>query len=75
MRSVSYFLDDHEENKICSVIFDLPDKNKVSFETAKGLLLFVHSHNNKTMCFCKIKKKYRVRSLPSQSLSPLFTDT
>ncbi len=43
--------------------------------TAKGLLLFLYSHNNETMCFSKIKKINRVRSLPALSLSPLFTDT
>ncbi len=52
------------------------NKNKVSFETAKGLLLFLYSHNNnEIMCFSKINKINRVRSLPALSLSPLFTDT
>ncbi len=34
-------------NKNTLVIFDHTDKNKVLFETAKGLLLFVYSYNNK----------------------------
>ncbi len=59
-----------------SVSFDRTDKNKVSFGTAKGLLLFLYSpNNNKTMCFSKINKINRVCSLPALSLSPLFTDT
>ncbi len=58
------------------VSFDCTDKNKVSFETAKGLLLFLYSHNNnKIMCFSKINKINGVRSLPALSLSPFFTDT
>ncbi len=58
------------------VSFDRTDKNKVSFESAKGLLLFLYSHNNnKIMCFSKINKINRVRSLPALSLSPFFTDT
>ncbi len=56
------------------VSFDCTDKNKVSFETAKGLLLFLYSHNNnEIMCFSKINKINGVRSLPA--LSPFFTDT
>ncbi len=39
------------------VSFDRTDKNKVSFESAKGLLLFLYSHNNnEIMCFSKINK-------------------
>ncbi len=76
VRTVSYFLYDREKNKKYSVSFDITDNNKVSFETSKGLLLFLYSPNNKeTMCFSKINKIYRVRSLPALSLSPLFTDT
>ncbi len=57
------------------VSFDRTDKNKVSFETAKGILLFLYSHNNnEIMCFSKINKINRVRSLPALSLSPFFTD-
>ncbi len=49
-----------------SVSFYCTDKNKVSFETAKGLLLFDYSHNNnETMCFSKLKKINRVCSRPS----------
>ncbi len=56
------------------VSFDCTDKNKVSFETVKGLLLFLYSHNNnEIMCFSKINKINGVRSLPA--LSPFFTDT
>ncbi len=56
------------------VSFDCTDKNKVSFETAKGLLLFLYSHNNnEIMCFSKFNKINGVRSLPA--LSPFFTDT
>ncbi len=56
------------------VSFDRTDKNKVSFETAKGLLLFLYSHNNnEIMCFSKINKINGVCSLPA--LSPFFTDT
>ncbi len=56
------------------VSFDCTDENKVSFETAKGLLLFLYSHNNnEIMCFSKINKINGVRSLPA--LSPFFTDT
>ncbi len=54
---VSYFLYDRENNKKYSVRFDRTDKNKVSFETANGLLLFLYCHNNnETMCFSKINK-------------------
>ncbi len=62
--------------KNTQISFDRTDKNKVSFETAKGLLLFLYSHNNnEIMCFSKINKINRVRSLPALSLSPLFSDT
>ncbi len=57
------------------VSFDRTDKNKVSFETAKGIILFLYSHNNEIMCFSKINKINRVRSQPALSLSPFFTDT
>ncbi len=74
VRAVSYFLYDEKITKKYSVSFDHIDKNKVSFETAKGQLLFLYSHNNnETMCFSTINKINRVRSLPA--LSPLFTDT
>ncbi len=76
VRAVSYFLYDREKNKKYSVSFDRTDKNKLSFETAKGILLFLYSHNsNEIMCFSKINKINRVRSLPALSLSPFFTDT
>ncbi len=39
------------------IIFDRTDKNNTSFETVKGLLSFVYTHNvNTTLYFCKIKK-------------------
>ncbi len=44
-------------------LFLITHKNKVSFETAKGLLLFVYVTT--TICFCKIKKINKVRALPS----------
>ncbi len=73
VRAVSYFLYDHKKSKTYTASFDRTDKNEVSFETAKGLLLFLYSpNNNKTMCFSKINKINRVRSLPALSLSPLF---
>ncbi len=54
------------------VSFDRTDKNKVSFESAKGLLLFLYSHNNnEIMCFSKINKINRVRSLPGLCLCHL----
>ncbi len=66
--------DNAENNLNYSVSFDPTDKSNTSFESVKGLLLFVYTHNNnKTLCFCKIKKTDRVCSL--SSLSPLFTDT
>ncbi len=76
VRTVSYFLYAQEKSKTYSASFDRTDKNKVSFETAKGLLLFLYRpNNNKTMCFSKINQINRVCSLPALSLSPLFTDT
>ncbi len=45
------------------------DKSNKSFQSVKGILLFVCTHNNnKTLCFCKIMKANRVRVLPSKSL-------
>ncbi len=64
-----------KELKILSVLI-VQIRIKVSFETAKGLLLFLYSHNNnEIMCFSKINKINGVRSLPTLSLSPFFTDT
>ncbi len=58
------------------VSFDRTDKNKVSFEYAKGLLLFLYSHNNnEIMCFSKINKINRVRSLPELCLCHLSSQT
>ncbi len=56
VRSVSYFVYDREKNKKYSMNFDNTDKNKVSFETAKRLLLFVYSHNNKNNVLLKNKE-------------------
>ncbi len=61
--------------QITQVSFDRTDKNKVSFETENGLLLFLYSHNNnETMCFSKILQINEV--LCRLGLChPLFTDT
>ncbi len=54
---VSYFLYDAKRTKNTLVSFDRTDKTKVSFESAKGPLLFLYSHNNnEIMCFSKINK-------------------
>ncbi len=45
-----------------------PDKSNTSFESVKTLRLFVCTHNNKTLCFCKTMKADRMRFLPSRSL-------
>ncbi len=56
-RSLAFFHDNSEKNFKCFVICDHTDKSNTSFETVKGLLLFVCTHNiNKTLWFCKIKK-------------------
>ncbi len=53
-RAVSYFLYAREKNYKYAVSFERTDKNKVSFESAKGLLLFLYSHNNNEMCFINV---------------------
>ncbi len=72
--AVSYFLYERKKNSNYSVSFDRTDKNKVSFESENGLLLFLYSHNNnETMCFSKILQINEV--LCRLGLChPLFTD-
>ncbi len=73
MWAVSYFLYECENNYTYSVSCDRTDKNKVSFKTAKGLLLFMYSHNNnETMYFSKNNQINRVRSAGSVSVSSLL---
>ena len=52
-----------ENNLNYTFSFDRTGKSNTSIESVKGLLLFVYTHNKKTLGIYKIKKTNRVRCL------------
>ncbi len=56
---LAFFPDNNGNNLNTTSFLLIQIRVNTSFETIKGLLLFVYTHNNKT-CFCKIKKTDRM---------------
>ncbi len=55
-RFVADFLDKAEMSLNYSAIFDRTDKSNTPFESVRGLILFVYTHNNK-LNFVLLKNK------------------